>query len=295
MKITAASFIRLIKSHFCAGAFALSFGLFCLLVGPHAASAQMTSDRPSFGTTAHLLPTGRLQAETGYQWGHTESTLTLIGIPTPPSTGVRQTDIDVTSHEAGPLLLRYGLASRLEVRAELGGVTFREVREHATVDRSEEGYSGLNLGAKIGLYDGTATRLSLVTMTDVRATRTGALETGDDRARQRVRLALEQAVGGPVTASMNAGVQFFFAEDRFGSRTPVYVVTPALHAPVTDQLGAFLGYAGFFQDGPNRSFVEGGVTVDIGGSTQLDINGGLRVDGNVDREYFFGVGVAQRL
>jgi len=56
---------------------------------------------------------------------------------------------------------------------------------------------------------------------------------------------------------------------------------------------AYVGYAGFYDDGPNANWVEGGLTFLANPDTQLDVNTGLRVDDN-GNDFFLGVGVAHR-
>ena len=130
---------------------------------------------------------------------------------------------------------------------------------------------------------------------------TWARASDDDRARQTLTLAADGALGEGLTLSINAGASFFWSEgDAERDRQVEYLFIPTLTVDVTETTSAYVGYAGFYSDdsqrldAENTNVVEAGVTVLATSNTQLDVNGGLRVDDNVDSQFFLGIGLAQR-
>ena len=70
------------------------------------------------------------------------------------------------------------------------------------------------------------------------------------------------------------------------------IVTPALS--LSDRAGAYAGYAGMFDgfvNGASSHLAEAGITYLAGSDTQLDLNGGVDLNGD---GWFVGVGVATR-
>lgn len=238
------------------------------------ASAQISADRPGFGDGTATVAPGTFQAGLGYAVN----------------------DNGVTSHELGQLFLRYGVTDALELR---GGVGSYEVTD------GENGYNGTGVGAKLRLFQNETSALSGVATLGL-PTGTGAFDTVDDRARQTVKLAYDGALGDGLTLSVNGGVSFFYSSGQelatlddgtagaYGNdRAVEWLLIPTLSFGLTETTGAYVGYAGFYTDGLNANWVEGGVTLLASPDTQLDVNTGLRVDDNGD-DVFVGLGVARR-
>lgn len=221
------------------------------------ASAQISADRPGFGDGTATVAPGTFQAGLGYAVNGN----------------------GVTSHELGQLFLRYGVTDALELR---GGVGSYEVTD------GENGYNGTGVGAKLRLFQNETSALSGVATLGL-PTGTGALDTVDDRARQTVKLAYDGALGDGLTLSVNGGASFFYTDDS----AVEWLLIPTLSFGLTETTGAYVGYAGFYDDGLNANWVEGGVTLLATPDTQLDVNTGLRVDDNGD-DFFLGLGVARR-
>jgi hypothetical protein len=221
------------------------------------ASAQISADRPGFGDGTATVAPGTFQAGLGYAVNGN----------------------GVTSHELGQLFLRYGVTDALELR---GGVGSYEVTD------GENGYNGTGVGAKLRLFQNETSALSGVATLGL-PTGTGALDTVDDRARQTVKLAYDGALGDGLTLSVNGGASFFYTDDS----AVEWLLIPTLSFGLTETTGAYVGYAGFYTDGLNANWVEGGVTLLATPDTQLDVNTGLRVDDNGD-DFFLGLGVARR-
>jgi len=104
-----------------------------------------------------------------------------------------------------------------------------------------------------------------------------------------VKLAYDGALGDGLTLSVNGGASFFYTDDS----AVEWLLIPTLSFGLTETIGAYVGYAGFYTDGLNANWVEGGVTLLATPDTQLDVNTGLRIDDNGD-DVFVGLGVARR-
>lgn len=221
------------------------------------ASAQISADRPGFGDGTATVAPGTFQAGLGYAVNGN----------------------GVTSHELGQLFLRYGVTDALELR---GGVGSYEVTD------GENGYNGTGVGAKLRLFQNETSALSGVATLGL-PTGTGAFDAVDDRARQTLKLAYDGALGDGLTLSVNGGASFFYTDDS----AVEWLLIPTLSFGLTETTGAYVGYAGFYDDGLNANWVEGGLTLLATPDTQLDVNTGLRVDDNGD-DVFVGLGVAHR-
>jgi len=271
----------------------LSVGLLActLLFAPSLAQAQIASDRPGLGDGAAVVAPRTVQAELGYQLGQASGNGT-----------------DATLHNFGQLFLRFGLTDYLELRAGIGSIGVLSVDG---VDENASGYIGAGqgtsnfgttLGTKVRLLETETATLSGLASISLPTT-TGDFDTVNDRARQEVKGILDAALGSNLSLTVNAGANFFWSEgdDVFGSDREVeYVFIPTLNIGLTETTSAYVGYAGFYSDdsrpidAANTNFVETGVTFLATPDTQIDLNGGLRVDDNVDSEFFVGVGLSQR-
>jgi hypothetical protein len=230
--------------------------------GPLASHAQISADRPGFGDGSATVAPGTFQAGLGYAVNGN----------------------GFTSHELGQLFLRYGLLDGLELRGGVGSYVVNE----SPVD---DGYGGTSVGAKLRLFRNDVSTLSGVATLGL-PTGTGAFDTPDDRARQEVKLAYDGALGEGLTLSVNGGASFFYAEGTQEDRAVEWLFIPTLSFGLTDDVGAYVGYAGFYTDAANANWVEGGFTLLATLDTQLDVNTGLRVDEGSD--FFVGLGVAHR-
>jgi hypothetical protein len=269
-----------------AGLLALTF-----LVTPSLAQAQIASDRPGLGDDAAVVAPRTVQTELGYQLAQAS-----------------EGDRDATLHSFGQLFLRFGLTDYLELRGGVGSIGVLSVDGD---DENASGYIGAGqgftsygttLGTKVRLLNTETATLSGLASISV-PTRTGDFETVDDRARQEVKGILNAALGSNLSLTVNAGANFFWSEGEeafLSDREVEYVFIPTLNIGITETTSAYVGYAGFYSDdsqpfdAANANFVETGVTFLATPDTQIDLNGGLRVDDNVDSEFFLGVGLSQR-
>lgn len=225
--------------------------------------SPIAADRPGLGTESATVLQGRVQAELGYSFAEEEGT---------------------RLHNFGELLLRYGVTSGFELRGGVGSYGL-------VVDPPmlEGGYKGANVGTKIRLYDGSLTTLSGVATLSL-PTETRGFDTDDNRARQTLVLALDAALGTSLSLLLNAGSSFYYTGEDTAAEG---LLTSTLGIDLDDNMGAYVGYGGFYNTGANRNFVEGGLTYLATPNVQLDLNSGLQVD-EVGRDFFAGLGLAFR-
>ncbi|WP_022835920.1 transporter [Salisaeta longa] len=234
----------------------------------HAQQAPISSDRPGLGNGSAVVNQGIFQAELGYQLD----------------------DFDVvTLHNVGQLLLRYGVSDRIELRGGVGSLGFTS----GSFGEEASGYLGASIGAKARLAETDVARLSALASVDFPSTASGDFETPNDRARQNLSLLFDGALGSNLGLTVNAGYSFFWDAGRFDDRAGQWSFIPTLSTSINDQVGVYAGYAGFYTEGLNQNFVEGGLTFLTSPNTQLDINAGLQVDDYAEY-YFLGLGLAHR-
>lgn len=230
---------------------------------PLVSNAQISADRPGLGTGAATVTAQTFQSELGYAFN---------------SNGYN-------SHELGQLLVRYGVTNAVELRGGIGSYFVNE-------DPFGNGYAGTTVGAKVRLFRNETSTLSGVATLGL-PTNTGLFDTPDDRARQELVLAFNGALGTGVDLTLNGGSRFYYAAGLQDDRAVEWLFIPTLSFGVTQTADAYVGYGGFYRDGSNTNWVEGGLTFTTSPSTQLDLNTGLRVDDNADA-FFLGLGLAHR-
>jgi len=236
----------------------LLFAVALVLLWPTAAAGQSTisPDRPGFGDGTATVAPGTVQAELG---------------------AAAANDDFGTNAELGQLLLRYGVADFLELRGGVGSFA---------LDAPNTEYTGTSVGGKLRLLQSSLSAVSLVSTWSL-PTGTGAFES--DRVSQTVALAYDGALGEDLGLSVNAGTDVPYG----GDADPSYLFIPTLSFSLADQVGAYVGYAGFYTTGLNTNYVEAGLTLLSSPNTQLDINTGLQVD-EYQGAFFVGLGLAHR-
>lgn len=239
-----------------AGILAILLIVLLLRPSPAVGQASITADRPGFGDGASPVATETVQIELGAAGANND-----FG----------------TNAELGQLLLRYGVTDFLELRGGVGSVAF---------DAPDTEYTGTSVGGKLRVLQSSLSTLSVVSTWSL-PTGTGVFDT--DNVAQTLTLAYDGVLGEGLGLSVNAGASLPYAEDADLS----YRFIPTLSVDLTDRVGGYVGYAGFYSDGPNANFVEAGVTLLSGLDTQLDVNTGLQLDENRDA-FFLGLGLAHR-
>ena len=236
----------------------LAWGTALLLAfaAPSAGQETITSDRPGIGSGAGVVGPGILQAEFGGAWSGGDGSDAL---------------------SLGQLLVRYGFG-RFEV--EVLGNSWVKVQ-----DGGPDGFQDLGVGAKVRVAEDVGGRAN-ISLQGLLSTPTGSdAFTSDEWLPTLVGLA-DIGLGATTAVSVNAGYQFG-AGTVDGS---VFAsVTPGIS--LTDQVGAYAGWAGAFSDGGDTNWIEGGVTFLANSDMQLDVNGATSPDTDA---WFFGLGMAIR-
>jgi hypothetical protein len=240
-----------------------------------AASAQssdpLVSDRPDFTESASTVARGRLQVEAGY-------TLAREG--------------EATSHALGELLLRVGVRSSLELRLGVGSYNLLE-----STSGDGHGFADVFLGAKLKFLDAPRGSHSLrpsVAVLFGTMLPTGAEGFGGDGARPEVKL----AVGWDLSDTFALGSNLNLASiSEDGQRFSQFSGSISLGVALTRRLGSYVEFFGFSRrdaDGPEVSFLNGGLTFMANENLQLDGRLGVGFD-EMEPNYFFGLGFAWRL
>lgn len=268
---------------------ALSLLLMVMAAVPSAQAQMMddeplTSDRPGLSNGAATVNSGTFQTELGYElFQNTTGEETL------------------TTHSIGQILARYGATDAIELRANIGSVGFAETFAETDTEL-ESGYVstglsdraiGPSIGVKARLFQTEMLTVSGFTDTSVPSVMTGPFETVDERSRQTFALFADGAISENITLTVNGGTSFYWSSGEQDDRAFSALFIPTLNFSINDEAGAYVGYLGEYDEFANRNFVEGGFTYLLSGDTQLDINGGYRIDDNADG-YFLGLGVSQR-
>lgn len=233
-------------------------------------SEPLVTDRPDFTESPETVPPGRFQVEAGY-------TFSRKG--------------DDKEHTLGELLLRVGLSERTELRLGLNSYVWRD-----SPDGLSEGFEDISLGVKIKLVEGAESfELTRPTVGVIVATTlpTGDNDFGEDKLQPEVRLAL--AWGLSDRLSLGSNLNYAYASEE-GEWFHQFSGSLVLGYMLTERVGVFVEYFGFVpesNDGPNASFLDGGLTYLVNDDLQFDMRVGFGLNGD-GPNYFAGVGVSWR-
>lgn len=249
----------------CASALTLA----CVPASARAQSAAepLVTDRPDFTESAAVIPLGRYQLETGY-------------------TATRERG--ATEHAIGELLVRAGLAQRLELRVGFASVVVLEDSTGRSATEREDG----SLGIKLRLLDGGPTG-SLRPEAALLAGST--LPTGSNalrapRLQPEAKLALAWSPRDRVAVSTNVGYLRVAEDARSYDELNASL---SLGFGVSERIGAYAEVYGFSPELDSRSaFANGGITWLLSPDAQLDLRAGAGISGS--SAVFIGLGFARR-
>jgi len=228
----------------------------------------LVSDRPGFSDGPAIVPAGRAQLETGYTYSHSPGAV---------------------YHSLGELLIRAGIASRLEVRGHLNSYAIR-----VEDSESSRGLEDSKIGLKYQLRaEGAENRLlpalSLIGATSIP---TGSSEVTARRAVPELKIAANWLTGGRLTFIANGGVAW-----GSGDRRAVSLAETAAGWLVISRAiaGFFEVYSNKIVHGPgtDSKMIDGGFTWLSSRRIQLD----ARIGRSIKRDSpdsFFGLGFATR-
>lgn len=225
-------------------------------------SAQsITPDRPGIGSGATVLAAGLI---------HLESGLSFSG------------GGEVDGYSIGEVLVRIGVPG---VEVELFGNSYSLTRSDAFPSLDAEGFLDVGLGVKVPLARDVGGRMNLSLQGVITAPTGSDAFTNDEWV-----AALNALADIGLSDRAGMGVNLGIAEGAGGAgETVSVIVTPGI--ALSDVMGAYAGWAGFFSDAGDVNFGEGGLTFLLDDDAQLDVNGGWALDAD---DWFVGAGVAVR-
>ena len=239
-----------------------------------AAQGPVAGDRPGFGDGASVVAPGRVQVEAGYAYS----------------------DLDgFDQHAFGQMLLRFGVARRVELRAGLISYLVQE-RGCSTgafcIEESghETGVEDLSVGVKVNLIQGTGQPV-LAAIVDT-ALPTGNDAFSGDEVTPTLKLALDVGLSDAVTFSGNVGNTFTLG----GNLVEAFFTYLALGVgvPGLEGLDAFAGFYSLFPRSADvANSLDGGFVYRLNNDTQLDVNLGFGLTPEA-ADFFIGAGIARR-
>ncbi len=248
------------------------------LIAPASAWAQegdavpMVTDRPDATESALTVAPRSFQLESGYTFGRIEG---------------------ISIHNAGEVLLRVGVADWMEVR--LGVNSYQWARGHG---QSEQGMQDSSLGVKLVVVEnsgGIGLGIPQVAVLASTTLPTGNALGSQEKLQPELRLAVAWDLSDRLALGANVAYAYpndILVDERFHQGG----ATLSLGYSLTERMGAYLEYFGVYpiiKDGPDESFLNGGVTFLVTGDFQLDTRLGYGLNG-LDDDLFVGRGSAVR-
>jgi hypothetical protein len=229
----------------------------------------IVTDRPDFTESAQTVPHGAFQLEAGY---------TFVSRSGPDE------------HTFGEVLLRYGISPDLELRLEAPSL----VMLSGNTDDEDSGLSDMSLGLKHRLAEQDGWRPALAVIAAL-VLPTGTNGFSESTFIPEATLAWSYDLQEPFTLSGNFNLSV--PEDDDDDRFLEPSASIALGIGLTDNVGAFIEYFGFYPDlstdRPNTHYADGGLTYLINPNLQLDARIGAGLNSDAD-DLFAGVGFAVR-
>jgi hypothetical protein len=242
-------------------AWAAVLALSVLTARPAVAQDTITSDRPGLGSGSFVVDPGILQFEIGGEYAEAG------------------TDDRVS---IGQGLIRYGWFEGLELHGIVGSFVVLPGDDDGT-----RGLLDVGLGAKVRLPSPDPALSWSVLGTVLFPT--GAERLTADEVVPAATLLADLALADRVGLTLNVGASGWGTDA--GDQT-VVTVTPAVALPGSAPVAVYGGYAGYYAAGDaDLHYIEGGLTWLRTADLQLDVNGGVDVEGD---GWFVGIGVAKR-
>jgi hypothetical protein len=249
----------------------------------------IVTDRPDQTESAESVPSGSFQFELGWTYALD-----------------REDGIEVRTHSVPAALLRVGLGSGLEARLGFAGWISQEQNGSdplldRSFDESAVGTGDADLGFKwqIAELESAGTRVALLGSVSLPI---GDQGLGSERADPAFRLAISNELSDRVSLGYNAGVQWETIDGspdaavRTLDTQADLLYTVAIGFGLTDRLGAFVegfGLLGLIEDRPDRHNLDGGFTLLLSDTIQLDASAGLGLNAAAD-DWFVSAGVSSR-
>lgn len=225
------------------------------------AQNPVSPDRPGLGDGSYVLAPKVTYLETGFEYFDS-----------------RVAD----RFNVGQVLFRHGLTEGAELRVLLNSFIF----ETGTAD-NRTGVPDPGVGLKVKLFDRPLSPFRLSAQGSVSIPAGSPAYTNEEWT-PSISLLADYSLSERVSAGINLDYT-----SGPGSLDEIwgFTLTPAWSFGEDTGWGGYLGYAGFFTDGSDQHFVEGGFTKHVFPSLQLDFNSGVDA---ASGELFVGAGLALR-
>ncbi len=238
---------------------------------------EMQTDRPDFTEGTLTVEAGHIQVEAGYTY-------------------VTDSDegVDLDSHALPEFLLRAGLAEHTELRLFWEGY----INEDSDVDGigsdTSGGVSDLSIGFKhtMGYQDGIIPEHGIIVELGVPL---GNDEFTNDKVQPIIKFLWAYELNEELSIAGNLNFDFPVVDDeRFLELSNAVSAAYSL----TDELGAYLEYFGFYPDDTDvdtttQHFVNGGFTYLLNADVQFDLRAGFGLN-DAASDFFSGVGITFR-
>ncbi|MEX0724339.1 MAG: transporter [Gracilimonas sp.] len=238
--------------------------LFLLITNSAYGQETFPPDRPGIGNGSAITPNNMLGVEAGLQFTTSEF---------------------VDQFDVGQLLLRYGLAEKLEIRALLNSYSSATLNT-PTEELTNSGFNDVALGAKYNIIPTNENRPNVSALLEVSLPFGSDAFTADEVV-PVVGILADQTLGDFWGISSNFGYTFGAGdlEDSW-----LYTLTPGFTLPGNENIAGYAGYAGmYYGEGVNQHWLEGGMTYSLENGSQLDVNLGYETEGEI---FFIGAGFA---
>ncbi len=250
---------------------------------PDPMDEPLVTDRPDFTESTLTIPAGHLQLESGYTFTYD-----------------REGDRRAKDHTFPEILLRVGIVEDVELRVEWAGWSFNEELfserndngRTVNVTNRVTGVNDLGLGFKFHLLDqdGWQPDFGIIAKIDVPTGNQG-LSTGDVDPFLGLLWAYDLDERSSLAGNLNFAVPTD-ADGRFFETSASLTFAYS----ITDDVGAYLEYFGFYPTGNADSdahFINGGFTYVVTKDLQFDIRVGHGLNEEAD-DLFAGAGFSIR-
>lgn len=243
----------------------------------------MVTDRPDFTESTLAIPRGRFQLEGGYTFTHDH-----------------EDGVTTTDHSFPELLLRSGLANRVELRLgwsgwSLASELFQERNDAGrSVPRHEhdDGGSDMSAGFKLHLFDQEGMRPDFGVIGELSLPTGAAGKTsGDVDPTVKLLWAYEITQRLGVAGNVNLSVPTSERGRYFQTAASL-----SFAYEITDWLGSYVEYFGFYPNDRGTDcahYLNGGFTFPVTDHLQFDVRAGAGLNEEAD-DFFTGVGFAIR-
>ncbi|MGH7550874.1 MAG: transporter [Gemmatimonadota bacterium] len=246
---------------------AIAFSTFLPQTLSGQAAPPLVTDRPDFTESALTVPRGDVQLEAGYTLTRAE---------------------DVDEHALGEVLLRIGVAGRLEARIGLGSHAWSEAP-----GEDPSGFEDPTLGLKVVLSEETEAGGIAAAVLAGTSLPVGDDHVGEDEWQPEITLALSRGIADRLSLGGNLGYAYASEDgDRFDQGS----ASLALGMELSERWGSYVEAFTIFPtepSGEDAAVVNGGFTFLVHPLLQLDARAGAGLTEGAP-DFFVGVGIARR-